>query len=141
MAVPAGAKLLATAAQMAVVPEAIEKAGMVAAASAGVAAPAHVLSWAGSVSLPTEVGWVEATLTGNATLSLPARGATAEIINLLVIQDSVGGHTLSIPSALASFGVPVVLSAAPGSIDLLSLVWTGSRWLVLPGALNLKVPA
>ena len=114
---------------------------LVASMSAGVASPARTVQWSGTVELPDSGGFIEATLVGDTVLDLYPRGATAEIINILVRQDATGGRTLNIPDALIAFGVPYTASTTAGAADLLSLVWTGSQWLCLPGALNLQVPA
>lgn len=110
-------------------------------ASAGVSAPARVVSWGGAVTLPSGRGFLDVTLVGNVTLSLPARGGVAEIVNLVVRQDATGSRTLTVPDALVAFKVPLVLSVAPASVDFLSLVWTGVEWLLLPGAMSMGRPS
>lgn len=141
MAVPTNAKLLATKEQLEMMPAAIEAVDVVVSASAGVSAPARVVSWGGAVTLPSGRGFLDVTLVGNVTLSLPARGGVAEIVNLVVRQDATGSRTLTVPDALVAFKVPLVLSVAPASVDFLSLVWTGVEWLLLPGAMSMGRPS
>lgn len=117
---------------------AVSSAQAAAVSASAVASPTMQVSWSGNVTLPAGVGWVEATLTGNAVLSLPGRGVAAEMVNLLVKQDAVGSRTLTIPGAKIAYGVAYTPSTAPSSIDMVSLAWTGTEWLILPGALNLK---
>lgn len=109
-------------------------------ASAGVTAESRSVEWGGAVSLPAGQGFLDVTLVGNATLALPARGEVAEIVNVVVRQDSTGGRALAVPDALVAFKAPLVLSASAGAVDFLSLLWTGVEWLLLPGAMSMGTP-
>ncbi len=98
------------------------------------------LFFAGTVTLDdyTRSTILHATLTGNVTLTLPTpdadRGFT---ISLALTQDDTGGRTLTIPGAAAAYGVPVALTPSPGALDLVHLLWDGTRWITLPAAMSI----
>ena len=78
----------------------------------------------------------EVTLTGNRILSEPTNVVDGDYGTLIIVQDGVGSHTLTLP---ASFKVvnggagAITLSTAPGSIDSISWVKIGGDFLVTLG--------
>lgn len=116
-------------------------AGEAAASALAVAAPGHTVTWDGAETLPVGEGFILATLTGDTTLSLPARGTAAESVNLLVEQDTTGGRKLTLEGAATAYGVAIQLTDDAHALDFITLVWTGSQWLTFMGAANLLIPA
>lgn len=100
------------------------------------------LTWTGAVNLSTQADasrLLQATLTGNVTLTLPTpSSARAYTVTLVLKQDTTGSRTLTIPAALSSYGIDVVLSTAPSATDIVHLLWTGTNWVVLMGAAQIS---
>jgi hypothetical protein len=83
---------------------------------------------------------VNATLTANATLTLPASpGALSYVLVLNLRQDATGGRTITVPSSmLLPGGLPQpFLTPTPGALDQLILEWTGTDWLCKLGGMAL----
>ena len=62
-------------------------------------------------------------------------------LQINVTQDSVGGHSLTIPWAATAFGVAVEINTEPNSKTALSLQWDGDALNVFVGAEMLGFPA
>ena len=91
------------------------------------------LSWTGTVDLTTTAltpVLLRATLTGNVTITLPTPPSNrAYTVTLVLVQDATGGRSITLPGVKWSYGVPAVLSTAPGTVDILHLLWTGTAWV------------
>ena len=78
----------------------------------------------------------EITLDGSKTLAEPTSVADGDYGTLIITQDAVGSHTLTLP---ASFKVvnggagAITLSTAPNSVDSISWVKKGTDFLVSVG--------
>lgn len=68
------------------------------------------------------------TLGGNRTLSITGH-INGSCGTLVVIQDGTGSRTLSLPGGSVAPGGAFTLSTAAGSIDVLSWVYDGTRFL------------
>lgn len=88
----------------------------------------------------TRQSFVHATLTGNVTVTLPTAPVVGMTVTLELKQDSVGGRTLIVKNAVASFGVAVTLSTTPNALDEVHCVWDGVRWKVRVGGLSDSIP-
>ena len=99
------------------------------------------LSWSGTVDVPTDAPrMLHATLTGNATLNLGTPDiARAFTVSLLLAQDATGGRTVTIPGARYAWSVAYTHTGEANSVDLVHCLWTGSYWVVLPGAQKVGV--
>lgn len=100
------------------------------------------LSWSGAVAVPTDAPrLLHATLTGNVTLNLGVPViARAFTVSLLLAQDATGGRTVTIPGARYAWKVAYAHTGEANSADLVHCLWTGSYWLVLPGAQKVGTP-
>lgn len=68
------------------------------------------------------------TLTASCTLTLTAPPAAGELI-LHLVQDGVGGHTLTWPASVKwAGGTAPVLSVAAAAIDIVRLYWDGTSY-------------
>ena len=80
----------------------------------------------------------EVTLTASRTLDAPTNVSDGDYGTLVIVQDGVGGHTLTL-NALDSFKVvnggagAITLSTAAGAIDTISWVKRGADFLVTIG--------
>jgi len=97
----------------------------------------QTLTDAANISWDYALGYnAEVTLTASRTLSEPTNTADGDYGTLVIIQDVVGSHTLTLP---ASFKVvnggagAITLSTAASSIDSISWVKKGSDFLVTLG--------
>lgn len=115
---------------------AVGAAEVAAAAAVGLASHVVEASWSGSVVLPGGVGLVRAHLTGDTVLSAPGRGPLAESVNLVVSQDSTGGHTLTIPGVRWGESLAYSATLEGGGTDLVTLLWDGSTWWGAVGITN-----
>lgn len=75
------------------------------------------------------------TLTGNATLVLPApSGATSGTITLVLTQDAVGSRTITWPGGVKwPDGIAPQPPTAPNTKSVFHLLWTGVEWLGMLG--------
>lgn len=85
-------------------------------------------SVSGTVALPTGVSVWSGTLVGNTTFTPPASPNVDDAIQLVLTQDGTGSRTGTFTGVKAASGV-LTLSTAAGSIDVVTLRWTGVFWL------------
>lgn len=78
----------------------------------------------------------EVTLTASRILDEPTNVADGDYGTLVIVQDGVGGHTLTIPGSFkfVNSAAGITLSAAPNSIDSISWVKRGADFLVTFGS-------
>ncbi len=81
---------------------------------------------------------------GNITLNPPANvfgtSQGGEVHYVEVTQDSTGSRTIALGSSLQSATEKVELTSTPGAVDLLTLMWTGTRWYVIDVNNNFQDP-
>jgi hypothetical protein len=78
----------------------------------------------------------EVTLTASRILDAPTNVSDGDYGTLVITQDGVGGHTLTLPASFKvvnSGGNAITLSTDPGAIDSISWVKHGSNFLVTIG--------
>jgi hypothetical protein len=83
---------------------------------------------------------VHARLTGNLTVVLPSSPVVGQTITLELQQDATGGRTLTMPNAVAAFGVPITLSTAANALDEIMCLHDGVRWKARVGGLSDSIP-
>ena len=83
---------------------------------------------------------VHARLTGNLKVVLPSSPVVGQTITLELQQDATGGRTLTLPNAVASFGVPITLSTAANALDEIMCLYDGVRWKARVGGLSDSIP-
>lgn len=88
----------------------------------------------------TTNAYVHMTLTGNVTLTLPTEPIPGRILTLVIAQDATGGHTVTIPDALAAYGVLPVPAADPNAVSEWHVVFDGVDWKVRVAGSNDLVP-
>lgn len=84
---------------------------------------------------------VHARLVGNLSITLPTAPQVGQIVSLVLRQDATGGRTLIVKGGPTPFSVPITLSTAANSRDLIHLMWDGVDWNVLVGGLSMGVAA
>lgn len=82
------------------------------------------------------------TLTGNVIFTL--NNGTANVAytcTLELRQDATGGRTVTFSgtNVRLPYGLQPLLSTAPGAVDVIQLLWTGTYWVVLSGATDIRV--
>lgn len=78
----------------------------------------------------------EITLNSSKTLTEPTSVSDGDYGTLVITQDGVGGHTLTLPASFKVVnggGGAITLSTAPNSVDSISWVKKGSDFLVTLG--------
>ena len=109
-------------------------------------AGAFLLDQRGSVSGTLDLSGVttqnivHARLTGNLKVLLPSSPVVGQTITLELQQDATGGRTLTLPNAVASFGVPITLSTAANALNEVMCLYDGVRWKARVGGLSDSVP-
>jgi len=89
------------------------------------------ISWDYSLGYNAEV-----TLTASRILNEPTNTNDGDYGTLVIIQDGVGGHSLTLPASFQVVGGgagAITLSTAPNSVDSISWVKKGSDFLVTLG--------
>ena len=94
-------------------------------------------TWTGAVNLGADAskeGIIHATLTGNATVTLPTPSSTTPgyTVTLRLKQDSTGGRSVIFKQAFAPWATVITLTPTANAIDLIHLMWSGTEWWVLP---------
>lgn len=81
----------------------------------------------------------DVTLQGNLGLSLPltVTGGRTRVFVLVLRQDATGGRTVNFAAAGVKSSAPIVLSTAPNSVDVVTLLWTGAEWVGIVTALGI----
>ena len=102
--------------------------------------PAPALAnWSGSIAVHGSApGTFDALLTGDVSITLPAGApGVAYSVTLILEQDAVGSRKVTWPSNLKwPEAAPVALTATPGAVDVIDLLWTGARWLGVLGGFS-----
>ena len=92
---------------------------------------------AANISWDYSLGYnAEATLTASRILSEPTNVSDGDYGTLVIIQDGVGGHTLTLPASFKVVnggGGAITLSTDPNAIDSISWVKKGSDFIVTLG--------
>lgn len=103
--------------------------------------PSETQFWSGAVNLSsvTAPRTIRATLNGNVTgVTMPTWGSSdSGSITLMLSQDATGGRTWVMPGTSA-LGVKVALTPTAGARDLIVMFWTGSQWVCIPSAMDVK---
>lgn len=89
----------------------------------------------GNVSGAVPIDWTtghrrKVTLTGNTTFSFTNPTGVANLI-LEIVQDVIGGRTIVLPAAAKFQGGDSTLSAGANAIDLMTLFYDGTNYLVV----------
>jgi len=110
-----------------------------------VVAVAAQSDWTGAVTLAqteSKSSFLRRRLNGSVVVTVSSGEAGfAYSCSLELVQDAVGSRTLTLPNVRAAYGLPIVLSTAPGAIDVVRLEWDGSTWTAYLGAVQLSIPA
>ena len=91
----------------------------------------------GESGTDTIINWASSnkqllTLTANCNLAFADPAGACNLL-LRLIQDGAGGHNVVLPAnVLTSGGAAIALTAAAGSIDILTLYFDGTNYYILP---------
>ncbi|WP_213816213.1 hypothetical protein [Glaciihabitans sp. dw_435] len=116
----------------------------VAAKNETIVATAAQGTWTGAVALTqaqSKSTYLLQKLTGNVVLTLAAGTAgLAYSCTLELQQDATGSRTLTIVNTRTGYAVPITLSTAANSVDVIRLEWNGATWSAYLGAAALAIP-
>lgn len=106
------------------------------AATAGLSQAEQTLTDGATITLDCNNGLnTVVTLGGNRTLSI-TNASAGQYITLRVVQDGIGGRTLTLPSTckvINTGGGVITLSTAAGAIDIIQFYWNGTNFFTSYG--------
>lgn len=71
---------------------------------------------------------IEATLTGNISVTAPDGAFSGDRISWILTQDGTGARTISLPGNVKAGQGGFTLSTAAGTVDVVTWVWDGTYW-------------
>lgn len=81
---------------------------------------------------------INATLTGNITVTLTAGEYKNQLLTLRLTQDSTGSRTVTWPSNFKKAGGSLTLSTAANAVDIINIKYDGTNWIEQSRALNVS---